>query len=250
MVIVLIFIFGMVLGSFYNVIALRRPLNESIITPSSHCPACKHSLSWYELVPVISYILLLGKCKHCKKKISLLYPIVEFLTGFIFAVGYLKYDISYEFFALCIISSLSIITFISDFKFMVILDGPLIIASISLIILKYVYFGFRETALSLGSGIVLFLMFFAIKTLGDKIYKRESLGGGDVKLAFFIGISLGLQLSGISLICACLLAFPYAIYITFKSKKREMPFGPFLIAGVFITFIYMDAINEILNILI
>lgn len=94
---IMIFISGLVLGSFYNVVGYRLPNNMSIIYPRSHCPNCNHELKFYELIPVISYIFLLGKCKVCKKRISIFYPFFEIITGILFLLSYFVFGLSINF---------------------------------------------------------------------------------------------------------------------------------------------------------
>ena len=113
---IIIIILGLVLGSFYNVVGLRIPNGESIIKPGSHCPKCNHKLSWYENIPVLSYIFLGGKCKNCKQKISIIYPIIEILTSFLFYISYKIFGLSEEFFISLVISSLVVIIFVSVIK--------------------------------------------------------------------------------------------------------------------------------------
>ena len=91
---IFIFILGLLLGSFYNVVGIRLLKNESIISPRSHCRKCNHQLSWYENIPIISFVFLLGKCKKCKKPISFIYPAMELLTGILFLLSYLLFGIT------------------------------------------------------------------------------------------------------------------------------------------------------------
>ena len=137
---IIIIILGLVLGSFYNVVGLRIPNGESIIKPGSHCPKCNHKLSWYENIPVLSYIFLGGKCKNCKQKISIIYPIIEILTSFLFYISYKIFGLSEEFFISLVISSLVVIIFVSDSKYMIISDSPLIVSTILILIIKFMYF--------------------------------------------------------------------------------------------------------------
>ena len=135
---IIIIILGLVLGSFYNVVGLRIPNGESIIKPGSHCPKCNHKLSWYENIPVLSYIFLGGKCKNCKQKISIIYPIIEILTSFLFYISYKIFGLSEEFFISLVISSLVVIIFVSDSKYMIISDSPLIVSTILILIIKVI----------------------------------------------------------------------------------------------------------------
>lgn len=246
----ILFILGLIMGSFYTVVGLRSPQNESIIKPRSHCVNCNHQLKWYELIPVISWIIQKGKCRSCGEKISLIYPIIELITGLLFMVAYLLYGISYEFFTMIIISSLLVIIYVSDFKYLVILDGPLFLFYILILGLKYYYFGYKTFIISLISGLVLLLFMLVIKIIGDKVFKRESLGGGDVKLVMLFGFTLGIRLSFISLIVGCFLAFPFAIYYVFTNKQREVPFGPFLITGMLIIYLLETQILDFINLIL
>lgn len=248
--IILLFIFGLVMGSFYTVIGLRCPKNESIVKPRSHCESCNHVLKWYELIPVLSWIIQKGKCRQCHAKLSIVYPVIELLTASLFALAYILYGIEYEFFAMIIISSLLVIIFVSDFKYLVILDGPLLVSSLLILILKCFFFNGKTVLFSFISGAVLFCFMLIIRIIGDRVFKTESLGGGDIKLACFFGFVLGIRLSFIALVLGCFLAFPYALYYVIRNKQKEVPFGPFLITGLLIIFILQSMIFNFIEILI
>jgi leader peptidase (prepilin peptidase)/N-methyltransferase len=228
MVAIFIFILGLLLGSFYNVVGLRLPNNESIIYPGSHCPNCNHKLSWYENIPILSYIFLGGKCKSCKKHISFIYPSMEMLTGILFLLSYLYFGISESFFIAIILSSLVVIIFVSDSKYMIILDSPLIICSVLIVIVKVIYEGLKETLFSIGYGVLIFFVVYLLMLLGNYIFKRESLGGGDIKLSFISGLVLGPWLGLFYIVLASFFAFPYAVYITISKKEGMLPFGAIL----------------------
>ena len=245
--VVLFVVIGMCLASFYHVVAIRSSENKSIVKPRSHCDYCNKKLKWYELIPVFSYLIQRGKCNYCHKKLAISYILSELILGFLFGTGYLMYGISYELFAFLIIVSLIDIICISDFKYLVILDYPLFISAILIIILKYIYFGFNPTLKAIVSGAVLVIFMIIIKLFGDKIFKKESLGWGDVKLALFMGTVLGIRLGFTSLIIGSIMAMPYAIYYVIKKEEKEIPYGPFLIIGVLITFIFMKDISQFIN---
>lgn len=248
-IIVYMFIIGAVLGSFYMVVGDRLPNNESIVVPRSHCSKCKHILSWYELIPIISYIIQRGKCKNCHTKLPISYMLIEILSGTLFALSYYLYGFNYEFFMSIIISSLLIIIYVSDFKYLIINDEPLIIAITLSIITNFIFLGTIKGLYLIISGLVMFIFMYLVKLFGDKAFKRESLGGGDIKLAFFIGCTLGLRLAFVSLIIASFLALPYASYYVVKKQEREIPFGPFLITGVLITFMLSNQIRFVLELI-
>ena len=241
---ILFVILGCVLASFYTVIGMRASNGESIVKPGSHCTICNHSLKWYDLIPLISFILLNGKCRYCHKKMDNTYLLMELLGGFLFGLSYLLYGVSYELLASLIISSLIIIIFVSDFKYLIILDGVVYIGAILIIILKFIYFTPKAALLSLISAIVMFLFMLSIKLIGDKVFKRESLGGGDIKLTLFIGATLGIKLSLITIVISSFIALPYALYFVTHNKEKEVPFGPFLIVATLITFIFTEPITK------
>lgn len=245
--VVLLFIIGACLGSFYLVVGKRLPKNEDIIFSRSKCDNCNHTLFWYDLIPIFSYIFLRGKCKYCHKKISITNLLIEISMGLLFSIGYIYMGFSYRYFIYLILISLMILIFITDFLYYIILDSPLVVSSILIIILKLIYNGYKDTILSILSGIVIFLVMYLIKIIGDKIFNRESLGGGDIKLSFVIGLTLGFRLSLISLILSSFLALPYSVASLKLQKNNEVPFGPFLVSSLFIVFLFYDKFINIIN---
>ena len=244
-----IFIIGTIMGSFFNVVAHRLSNNESIIKPGSHCESCQHLLKWYELIPIISFLIQGGRCRQCHTKLSWWYPLIEIITGIFYLFSYLYFGLSPDFFISLVISSVLVITCITDFNYLIILDEPLVIGSILIIIITLITSGLVDTLIAILSGLLLFFFMLLVKILGDKAFKRESLGGGDIKLAFFIGCTLGLRLAFVSLIIASFLALPYASYYVVKKQEREIPFGPFLITGVLITFMLSNQIRFVLDLI-
>ena len=245
-----IFIIGTIMGSFFNVVAHRLSNNESIIKPGSHCENCNHLLKWYELIPIISFLIQGGKCRQCHTQLSWWYPLIEIITGLFYLFSYLYFGLSYDFFISLVISSVLVITCITDFNYLIILDEPLIVGSILIIIIKFLQGGIIDTLIAILSGLLLFFFMLLVKILGDKAFKRESLGGGDIKLSFFIGLSLGYKLAFVNLVLASLLTLPIAFYYLIKYKDREVPFGPFLIISNFIIFVFASPILEFIDYLI
>ncbi len=244
---VLMFIIGACLGSFLLVVGKRLPKNEDIIFSRSRCDNCHHILAWHDLVPIFSYVLLKGKCKYCHTKINPINLLVEFSLGLMFLVGYLYFPSSYMLYGYLILSCLMMVIFISDFSYYIILDSPLIISIILFAIIKFIYFGVKEVLFSLVSGFILFGVMYLIKFIGDKIFKKESLGGGDIKLSFVIGFVIGFRLSLLSLILSSFLALPYSVASLKLQKNNEVPFGPFLVSSLFIVFLFQDKFMNIIN---
>lgn len=171
------------------------------------------------------------------------------ISGILLIFSFIEYDFSYEFWTSIIVGMLFLIIFISDFKYMIILDSPLIIGSLIILGLKAYYFGWKSVGLALISGLVLFLLMLLIGILGGKIFKKEALGGGDIKLAFVIGIILGLRLGLISIIMSSLLALPYALACLMLHKNNEVPYGPFIVSSLVLVFIFIEKFQNVLNLL-
>ena len=214
---IMIFIFGSVMGSFFNVLAMRLSNNESILWPSSHCHNCNHRLRWYELIPIVSY--------H-------------------------SFGFSYNFVISLIFISSLIVIIVSDIEYMIILDEIIAISSISIIILELIFFGLDYTVSKILAGILAFVTMYVIKLIGDRLFKRESMGGGDIKLMFLFGIVIGYPLAICDIFLATFIAFPVAIYILFSRRDNLIPFGPFLAMAAILIHISKVDINGIINFLV
>ena len=245
----LIFIIGAIFGSFYGVVGTRLPEERSIVKPGSHCEKCGHVLKWYENIPILSYILLGGLCKKCKEPIGSIYFLMELLSGALFALCYKVFGISPNFFLAVIIASLVIIIFVSDSKYMIINDSPLVVSAILIFLIKLYDVGIFNALMSLVSGLVIFGIAYLLRLFGYLAFKQEALGGGDIKLSFIAGMLVGVKLGIVYIVLASFLAFPYALYITFKNKDNMLPFGPFLVSSLLIVFLNMNILNDMLKVL-
>lgn len=244
---VIFFVFGTVFGSFFHVVATRLANDLSIIKPGSHCPRCNHMLKWYENIPIFSYIFLRGKCSKCNAKIPISYLVVEIITGLLFSVCYHSFGFTREILiALVFVSSL-IIVIISDIEYMIILDQVLIVGTFLILLIYAVFFGLEECAYSIYSGIGAFLAMYLIKILGDKVFNKESLGGGDIKLMFLFGLVLGFPMSIVTIFLATFIAFPVALFILFTNRDNIIPFGPFLSMAALLLFVSKFDIGDILG---
>ncbi|MCI5733808.1 MAG: prepilin peptidase [Tenericutes bacterium] len=244
---IVFFLLGTILGSFYNVVGYRLCKNESIIKPGSHCPKCNHKLSFLELIPVLSYIFLKGRCKACKEKISLFYPLIELFTGLLFATCFYSFGFSYDLLiSLSLVSLLSIVI-VSDVNFYIIPDEVTIFFGILIIIINILKYGFVSSLTYILYGVIMFLFMYLIMILGKFMFKEEALGGGDVKLLFVLGLTLPIMSSFLSLILATLIAFPISLYLLLSKKDKIIPFGPFLVLGTLIIFLMKIDINTVIN---
>jgi leader peptidase (prepilin peptidase)/N-methyltransferase len=247
---IIFFIFGSIMGSFYHVIATRLSNGLSIVKPASHCEKCKHVLKWYELIPLISYIIQGGKCRECKTKLPISYLLMEICTGILFAVCYHVFDTPLEIaIAIIFISSL-IIIIISDIEYMIILDEVLIFAIATIIILDIIDIGFYETSIKILCGVGAFVTMLLIKKLGDLMFKQESLGGGDIKLMFLVGLVIGYEMSICNIFFATFLAFPIALLLLITKKDNMIPFGPFLSMSAILLYIWGLTFTDIVNFII
>ena len=242
--VVLIFILGLIVGSFSNVCIYRIPRNESIIYPVSHCPKCRSNIKPFDNIPLLSYILLKGRCRNCKSKISVQYPIAELLTGLIYLIIYLTYGLSVQFLIYIFLSSALIIIAFIDLNQHIVPDvislPGIIIGFILSFFVPYISFINSALGVVVGGGIILI-----IGLAGSVIFKKEAMGGGDVKLAAMIGAFLGWRYIIISLFLGFFLgalAGIILILLKIKSRKDVVPFGPFIVLGSFIILLWGEQI--------
>ena len=238
------FIFGTLFGSFYNVVGYRLPRGESIAFPPSHCPKCGHRLSPLELIPIFSFLLQRGKCKNCGDKISWFYTIFEFLTGSLFCASYLVFGFSIDLAIALTFISMLIIIIISDYQTMIIPDELLIVSGLALLIELAIKNG-TGVVNNIIDGIIMFSIMFLMKLVADKMFGRESMGGGDIKLMFIYGMVLGWPTSCMSICLASFIGLPISLVSLKKTKNHEIPFGPFLAVAAIILVIFKIDINTL-----
>lgn len=233
-ILVLLFILGSVMGSFYACMGYRIPNKIKLTYPSSFCDHCKKPLKWYMNIPIFSYIFLKGKCAYCKKKINPLGLLIEILTALLFMVSYIVFGFTIKFFlAIILISALSV-TIISDFVYYYISDRVIIISLIAVLIANLCFYGISTIYIPIINGLIGFLLMYAIKLFGDLVFKRESLGGGDIKLMALIGSIFNFIQLTLSMGLAAVLGLIFAIFASSDDKTGIVPFGPFLLIGALI----------------
>ena len=237
---VLAFIFGTVVGSFLNVCICRMPKDESIVSPPSHCPFCDYRIRWYDNIPLLSYLLLRGKCRGCGAHISLQYPLVELLNGLLTLAIFYRFGLSITFVALFLFcSSLVVITFI-DIEHQIIPDE----ISLSGIVIGFIFSFFLpwQTWLNsllgilLGGGSLL-LVAYGYQWLTGK----EGMGGGDIKLLAMMGAFLGWKSIPFIIFASSLVGSILGITIMLiqkKDSKLAIPFGPYLAFGAILYIFY------------
>ena len=244
---IVLFVFGTIFGSFYNVVGDRVADGKSIIYPPSHCPKCKHRLTPLELVPIFSYLFQGGKCKNCKCKIPLFHPLYEIFVGLLFTFSYISFGFTGDLvIAITFVSMLAIII-VSDYYYMIIPDEILIFFGVTLALEVLLINGIDAFGISLLSGIISFGVMFLIKLFGDFIFKTESMGGGDIKLLFFLGFILGWPQALLSIFLGSIIGLPISLIVLKIKNTNIIPFGPFLALGAIIILLTQFNIEILLN---
>jgi len=233
---IIIFIIGLVIGSFSNVCIYRLPRNESLVRPGSHCPQCSKPIPFYDNIPIISYLLLKGKCRYCGQSIPPQYPIVELATGLFYLALYLFYGLQPIAIVYMLLCTLLIIISFIDLRERIIPD----VLSVPFIIIGFAFSFFLRNINPLDSLLGILagggsLLLIAI--VGSKLFKKEAMGGGDIKLAAMLGAFLGWQLTLLSLFLGFFLGsvIGVLIMVTSKNKNDVIPFGPFIALGAMIS---------------
>ena len=245
----LMFILGTIFGSFYNVVGFRIPKNESIIFPPSHCPKCNKRLKKVELIPIISFIMQKGKCKNCNQKIGIFYPIFELITGLLFVISLKIYGFTPNLILVLTFISMLIIITVSDLEYMIIPDSILIFFTVLMLIETYFIKGINEIIPSIVNGLISFTIMYIIKKIGDFIFKKESMGGGDIKLMFLIGMILTYKNAILTIFIASLIGLPISLITIKNNKSHVLPFGPLLASGAVIIILSQINLDTILNIM-
>ena len=233
-------LFGAMVGSFLNVCIFRLPQGESIIMPGSHCPHCNNPIKFYDNIPLISYLLLRGKCRNCKASISFQYPLIEGITALFSCLVSIKFgpSLSYLFY-FSFVAALIVITFIDLYHQIIpdVISLPGIgLGLLGSLIIPHISFFNSLIGMILGGGSL-----FLVATLYQWFFKREGMGGGDVKLLAMIGAFLGWKAVILTILLSSLIGSVTGIAImAFKGKdfKYAIPFGPFLSLGAVLSLFY------------
>lgn len=242
---IIFFILGALVGSFLNVVILRLPRGEEIIKHRSHCPKCKKTLSWWELVPIISYILLYGRCRNCGDRISPQYILVELATAILFLVLYLNFGLTFFTGYLLIVTCFLIVIFVYDLKHMEIPDEVVypLIALALIVDLVYIFSGTElahpagmppTSIYSAGLGLVLGGGIFAILVAASR---EKWMGIGDVKLGIGIGLFLGWPIVLVGIFGGFFVGSIVALILLALGKARfgqKIAFAPYLIVGTLV----------------
>lgn len=247
--VIVLFIFGTVFGSFYNVVGTRLANGESIVFPPSHCESCGHKLRWYELIPIFSFLFQRGRCKKCGVKLSAKYLIYELVTGILFSLCYISFGFNLKLLLALTFISVLMIIIISDIDSYIIPDEVLIVGFILIFIEMIFVYDIKTALIHLVGALLAFILMYALKLFGDFLFKKESMGGGDIKLLFLIGYVIGIKMSIVSIFLSSFIGLPISIYILYKNKSHVIPYGPFLSIATMIIFLCQIDFDTIIRFL-
>jgi len=236
MLYIIVFLYGIVIGSFLNVCIYRIPEQQDIVKVRSHCMSCGYQLKWYDNIPLLSYICLKGKCRKCKTKLSVQYPLIEALNGILYVVIFYVNGVSVESLLYCLLTSALITLSIIDLRTYEIPFGiNLFILALGLIRVCLDY----QNWLNYGIG---FLAVSGFLYLLYILSKGRAIGGGDIKLMAVCGLLLGWKLIVLSFFVGCIIgSVIHVIRMRLSDADHVLAMGPYLSLGVFICMLWGDA---------
>jgi len=229
-------LFGALFGSFLNVLILRLPQDESIVYPGSHCPRCDKPIAWYDNIPVLSWVMLGGKCRHCREPISVQYPLIELTTALLWMVAAWHYGATLTGLAAAIFGTLLMGIAITDARHYLIPDeytwGGLVIGL--LLSLRGGWDGLLQAVIGAVTG---FVILYVVAVAGEKVFGKEAMGGGDIKMMAMVGAFVGWKGVLLTIFGGSLLGTLIFVPLQLK-QKRLVPFGIFLAAAAALTFVF------------
>ncbi|MFW6311309.1 MAG: prepilin peptidase [Nanoarchaeota archaeon] len=249
MIIFISLLIGLCLGSFYNVCIHRYITGESIVLPASHCPKCNQNLSWWENIPVLSFVFLAGKCKSCSEPISIRYPIVELLSGFISVFLVVKFGIGIPYFLYMVMFGILIVVSFIDFEIFILPDTLILPGALFAFLSSFFLPLDWQNSLAgmlVGAGLFLF-----IQQAYKAIRKIDGMGTGDIKFMLMLGAMTGLQGLPVLVLVAAFSSLFASMFLlrgvkTSKAMQTPIPFGPFLAFGAIFYIFCEDMILKII----
>ncbi len=242
-----VFAMGLIIGSWLNVCIHRMPRDESIVSPGSHCPNCRHPIQWFDNVPLLSFILLGGKCRRCRARISVRYFLVELVSGLLWLMSWKANGLSFAFAIQVVFFSILLVVTMTDFETGLIPDETNFLGLALGLAFSFFYPPLHESltpAASLGQSALGALIgggiIYGTGLFGSLVFKKESMGGGDVKLMAMAGSFLGWQKIVFTFFTAPFFALPFALYLKWVKKEETVPYGPFLALAAMLQFFYGD----------
>ena len=228
---------GACIGSFLNVVIYRVPMGLSVVTPRSHCPTCGKNLSWYHNIPLVSWLVLKGRSGCCKEKISIQYPLVEFLCMVIFLLAFYKNGINYGSLIIALVFTLFLTLSVMDYYYHAIFD------SVSLSALALALFS-GDILISFESAFIVAGAMTLLRFYVSYFLKKEAMGEGDIILTAAMGALVGVKLALFSVFAAAFIALPFAYFA--KGEEKVVPFVPFLAISIFIVYMFEGIVSDYL----
>ena len=250
---------GLAIGSFLNVLIVRIPKGENVAFPPSHCPKCGNALKWWHNIPLLSWVVLQGKCAYCESPISRIYPTVELITGLLFLMVAMKTGLNAEWFIISLIFALFLALSVIDFEYYAVPDSLNFTALALALLLPLFMFGwdwatdalknfdwYRDMLVTrFKDAAIMALSFFALGFAVKLLIKKDALGEADVIIAGTMGAMLGFPLVLVAIYVSALLAIVPALF----ARGHMVPFVPFLALGTWITYIFSDTFLQWWNML-
>jgi leader peptidase (prepilin peptidase)/N-methyltransferase len=229
-------VLGGVLGSFLNVCIVRLPANQSVLRPRSRCPKCESPISWYDNVPVLSWLVLRGRCRKCRERISVQYPLIEAAAAAVWALAVWHYGLGWTALAGAVFGTLLLGIAVTDARTYIIPDeftlGGLVLGLA--LALRDGLPGLWWAVVGAATGFALLL---AVAWIGEKAFRREAMGGGDIKMMAMVGAFVGWKGVVLTIFGGALLGTLIFVPLTIIGTKRLVPFGVFLAAGAAVAFV-------------
>ncbi len=238
-------VFGLIIGSFLNAVIYRLPRKIKLTWERSFCPSCKNQLKWYHNIPLFSYLVLRGKCGFCRKPIGWRYPFIELLNSAAYLLAFVYLGLGWQFAGHLFLASVLIVIFFIDLDFQIIPD---------LITLPGLLLGLAYSLTPVGIGIVPSLIgvivgggsLYLVAILGDWLFKKDSMGGGDIKMAAMLGAFLGWQKVVLVFMGSAVIGLVVSgLIMLFSARLRQeriIPFGPFIAAAAVVAILYGEQI--------
>jgi len=236
-----IFVFGILIGSFLNVVIYRIPKGESIVFPSSKCQSCQTPLKWYHNIPIFSWLFLRGKCGFCSEKISIQYPLIELTTGFIAVSLFYKLGLVWNLPIVFAVFTLLLALVMIDFKYMEVPDSLNLLALALAIITPTILDSMQDALLATG-GLTLLRYYLSY------FLNKEAMGEGDIIVAGTMGALLGFPLFFYALFLSAILAIVPSLMA--QNEEKAVPFVPFLAISTFIVYLFDTQVHQIVEFII
>ncbi len=263
---VLVFLFGLAVGSFLNVCIYRLPRGESVVAPRSRCPHCQRQIAAYDNIPLLSYVILRGRCRHCGARISLLYPLVELVTAALLVAIYLRHGFTPAGVKSALLALALVVLIVTDLRERILPDRVTYPGlGVGLLLALWIPVGDGSAAalaraltltlspqiLSLADALLGALvwagMLYAVGEIFYRVRQLEGLGLGDVKMMAMLGAFFGLKLTLLTLLLGCLLGIAFGglfMLLTRKSQRYELPLGSFLGLAALVTLFWDEALRH------